>query len=226
VGIVYGVLVFFAVAVLSWMFTNWKISRYLSWVLFVASDFSAKVLGNKEYQKRALEMKSVVDLSVFLINTPLENRPKKIVEWLVVETATLKSSGDKAAVEHWVRTIQLLFESHPELNDNLMFVVAGHYERLDVRKLTVLMIDVLKQFFDLKDKLSSDYFKQLIFGLNKALILLRNNGVTEHNLKEIYKTLFRVYRLTQSYTSLQRNKHLTEKEFYAKVAAILARLSA
>lgn len=225
-GIAYGILGFTAATILAWVFVRWKVYPFLSWALFVIADFLAVVVGNKKYQKKALEIRSLVELGNIFVTCPPEQKSRKVVEWLVYRTQLTKVGEDYARIEVWINSTNLLLEAHPDLNDNLMFIIEGHFEKLDVRKLTILLIDVFKQYFDLKDKLSSDYFKQLIFGLNKALLLLRSGGVKESNLKEIYKTLFRVYRLTQSYASLQKNKHLTEKEFYEKIAVLLTRLSA
>ena len=95
----------------------------------------------------------------------------------------------------------------------------SNHESIEVRKATFVAIDVLGEFFDMKDKLANEYFQHLIYGLNKCLLLLRDKGTGRKNLKAVTATLWRVYKITRAYKYLQDRKNLTKEEFYAKVSS-------
>jgi hypothetical protein len=107
--------------------------------------------------------------------------------------------------------------SHKEIFDTVKAL--DNHEDLEVKKATLVAIDVLGVFFDLKDKLAKEYFQHLIYGINKCLLLLRDGGTGKRSLKKVASTLWRVYKLTKAYKYLQGRKNLTEEEFYAKVSS-------
>ena len=104
---------------------------------------------------------------------------------------------------------------------NFVYFSHKNFYGIEVKKLTLILIDVFGQLFDLKDKLDAQYFKHLIYGLNQCLVSLRINGTNDKSVKRMGAVLFRLYKLTKAYHSLKSDQFLSEKEFYEKAARIL-----
>jgi len=100
-----------------------------------------------------------------------------------------------------------------------------NYRNIEVRKATYLAIDVLGELVDLSDDLGQEYFQHLIYGINKSLVLIKENGTDKKSLKKVTSTLFRVYKLSRAYRHLRSLDEMTEKEFYEKINGIFDSLS-
>lgn len=112
--------------------------------------------------------------------------------------------------------------SHEEILDTVKSL--SDHKDLEVRKATLVAIDILGELFDLGDDLSQEYFQHLIYGINKCLVLLKKGGYDKRTLKKVTSTLWRVYKLTKAYKYLQGRKGLTKEEFYAKVSNVFGTL--
>jgi hypothetical protein len=114
--------------------------------------------------------------------------------------------------------------SYDEIMESLASVWETH-EDLEVRKATIVLIDILGEVVNLKNKLGQEYFQHLIYGLNKCLILLRDNGMDKRNLKVITSTLFRIYKLTKAYRLRRRLSGATAGEFYDKIISLIEHMA-
>lgn len=114
--------------------------------------------------------------------------------------------------------------NHDEIMETLASVWKTH-EDLDVRKATLLCVDILGEAMFLEDDLGQEYFQHLIYGLNKSLKLLRAEGLDKRNLKEITATLFRVYRLTKAYRHRRALSGMDSGEVYDKIISILEHMA-
>lgn len=109
--------------------------------------------------------------------------------------------------------------SHQEILDTIRGL--QDHDNLDVRKATYVVIDILGELFDRRDKLSKEYFQHLVYGLNKCLVLFKRGGYNRSTVKEIYATLWRIYQLTKAFNKLKAGDGLTKKEFYEKITIII-----
>lgn len=112
--------------------------------------------------------------------------------------------------------------------DDIMETLASVYdthEDLDVRKGTLVVVDILGELVYLKDKLGQQFFQTIVYGLNKCLKLLRDNGTDKRNLKEITSTLFRIYKLTKAYRHRRKLAGMTAGDFYDKIIDIIEHMA-
>jgi hypothetical protein len=114
--------------------------------------------------------------------------------------------------------------SHDEIMETLSSVFTTH-EDLDVRKATLLVVDILGEMIYLKDKLGQQYFQHVVYGLNKCLKLLRDKGTDKRNLKEITSTLFRIYKLTKAYRHRRKLSGMPAGDFYDKIISIVEHMA-
>ncbi len=119
--------------------------------------------------------------------------------------------------------VYILLISHKEIADVIRSIQAGP-KSIEVEKATYLAIDVFGEFINLQTNLGQKYFQHLIFGLNKALLLIRDNGTHRRTLKKVVSTLFRVYKITKAYRHRLGLKNLTEVELYEKVIGMFGRM--
>jgi len=96
--------------------------------------------------------------------------------------------------------------------------ISLHSENLEVIKATLVAIDIAGEYVDRSDDLGQEYFKHLIFGINKALLLLRDEGTDKKTLKKVVSTIYRTYKLTKAYRRLRDLGDLTEAELNAKIS--------
>jgi len=100
-----------------------------------------------------------------------------------------------------------------------------NHEDLDVRKATLIAIDVLGELFDREDELSREYFQHIVYGLNQCLVKFKKSGQEPDNMRDIYGILWRMYQLTKAYNASLGSQGLTKEEFYGKISAILTAMS-
>jgi hypothetical protein len=110
--------------------------------------------------------------------------------------------------------------SHKDLMETLASVSTGH-EGLDVVRATTLCIDILGEAVHLEDALGQQYFQHLIYGINKALIVIRDQGTNPRALKKVASTLFRVYKITKAYRMRRRLSGMKAGEVYDKIIDLL-----
>jgi hypothetical protein len=114
--------------------------------------------------------------------------------------------------------------SYDEITEAMASVWETHAD-LDVRKTTLLAIDVLGELVVLEDELGQQYFQHLIYGINKSLKLIRDHGTDKRALKKVASTLFRVYKLSKAYRHRRKLGGHTEGEFYDKIVAIFEHMA-
>lgn len=119
-------------------------------------------------------------------------------------------------------SLYTLIVNHKELADCIKALSKS--SNIQVKKTTLLAIDVLGELFDLEDRLDRDFFQHLIYGLNKVLLQLRDGGYTKRSVSQTSVTLWRIYQLTRAYSRHKNNKGLTRKQFEKKVVSTLGKL--
>lgn len=110
---------------------------------------------------------------------------------------------DKVEAERIASVIFAMLVANKELHDTITALLHKHPENVEVKRLTVLAIDVFGSVFDLKDKLNYQYYEHLIYAINKCLLILREDGLSERTLKRSGAVLFRLYKLTMAYNRLK-----------------------
>lgn len=109
----------------------------------------------------------------------------------------------------------LFLVSHEDLF-NAVAAIRENHGNLNVQRATTLAIDVLGEIVSRKSELGQIYFQQLIYGINRILLIIRDKGTDKKALKEVVSVLFRVYQLTRAYRHQKGLSNLSEVEFYAK----------
>lgn len=111
------------------------------------------------------------------------------------------------------------------LSDNISYILNNKRSKLEVKKLTLLVIDTLGLLFNLEDELESEYYQHLVYAFNKIVRILRDNDSKEKALTDSGEVLFRVYKLTKAYGYLKSRKSLSREQFYEKLKSILSTFS-
>lgn len=122
---------------------------------------------------------------------------------------------DHDKVKKFSGALYVLFAEQAELRDSLASF--SDVKNLEVKRLTLLAIDVLGEFFTLSNDLDRDYFQHLIYGINKALVELRADGLTRKGIAKVSATLWRLYQITRAYSHQAGLANLTRAEFNEKV---------
>lgn len=104
---------------------------------------------------------------------------------------------------------------------NTVKVLMESPKNIDVKNITLLSIDIIGELVDRSDELGQEYFQHIIYGINKVLLLISKDGFSEANLKSIYATLYRVYKLTLAYNKIRLSNNLSREEFYEKINKVL-----
>ena len=110
--------------------------------------------------------------------------------------------------------------NHKEIKDLVIsLLVDKDYKNLEIRKATYLVIDVFGEIVDLSDDLGQNYFQHLVYGINKSLVLIRDHGTDQDNLKKVVAVLYRVYKISKAYRKLRDLSKMSEEEYYEKVSS-------
>jgi hypothetical protein len=192
-------------------------------VIQITSDYW---LVNKKYA----DVSQVIKNSTYLI------------EILAVDTADLRKARDSIRqLVHELHKIihpgqpsndfdmdtaiasYMLIISHRELADTIKTIYKDT-QNVDVIQATNLVIDIAGELVNLNDDLGQLYFQQLVYGINKCLLLVRDKGTDKKTLKKVVSILFRVYKLTKAYRHRRGLKNLSEIEFYKKVFDLSTRM--
>ncbi len=120
-------------------------------------------------------------------------------------------------IKRFSKAIQMLVWSNEDIAVNFRHVVANRFQDIEVKKVTLVFIDVLGQLFDLENDLDVEFFQHVIYALNLVLLQLRDSGTSTKAIKEIGRVLFRLYKLTKAYGYLKSTREMTPEEFYEKV---------
>jgi hypothetical protein len=199
---------------------KWPVLQYSRWVLSIVKDYIEIVLVKSKYSE-VLEgidvTRSFLAYSKCLAYSRTKSDVSSYSSSFIKDIYPEKS---RAEVESLAKAIAFIFEARNELKENLSYIIDRDFHLLEVKKLTLLFIDVLGNFYNLREDLDRVHFEQITVGLNKILLLLRDGGPGKENLKKVYATTFRIYKLTKAYRSLKSSKRLTEAQFYGKLKKI------
>jgi len=151
---------------------------------------------------------------------------KKEVSAIIEEAYEVLSPGRPLTdVERTMMTAAYVTAiSYEEITETMASVWETHAD-LDVRKATLLVVDVMGELINREDELGQVYFQHLIYGINKSLILIRDHGTDKRALKTVTSTLFRVYKLSKAYRYRRKLTGHTEGDFYDKIIAIFEHMA-
>jgi len=122
--------------------------------------------------------------------------------------------------------VYLVLLNNKELLYNIRAIGQKHYGDIEVKKLTLLSIDTIGAFFNLKNKLDSEFFQHIIYGINKCLLIIRDRGVNKNDIDDLGAVMFRMYKLASAYGMLKGSQKMSKEAFYAKVTVLISRLIA
>lgn len=158
--------------------------------------------------------------TALLDNSDNEEELKKAIQTLIVSAVGKELLPKEAvAIQRMNEVMYQLLTTDFEFRKNVAFILNDDWHNIDVRNITLLLISTVGQFFDLKNDLSQQYFKQLIYGINLILMELKDKGLNKDSVERSLSVLIRLYRLTQAYKSLHITKNISVKEYREKIIA-------
>ena len=130
-----------------------------------------------------------------------------------------------ARAEAIAKAAYVVLLENQDIATNIRYLLDQKYSSLEVQKLTLLLIDAIGQFFNMKDKLEDQFFKDIIYALNQCLMSIKKGGVGKKSVERIGEILFRLHKISRAYGKLKdARKPITKREFYEKVYRIIALL--
>jgi hypothetical protein len=211
-----------------WAFKKWPSLREKG-PLFVrlgeSVAFTMDYWGvSRAYTKKAYTGVQLSALLYSLSSQDLEPAKEKEVvsTFVAISYAQLSEEEDTEEAQRLAAAGYMLLKSHDELLKTVCAL--WDHPRMDVRKTTLLCIDVLGELFDLKDEFTQEYFQLLIYSINKTLLIFRDEGTGRRSVKKISSTLFRIYKITRAYKHLRSSGGMTEEEFHASISGAFTRL--
>ncbi len=204
-----------------------KVLPWISWALEI-TKITVDYWGFQQKYKSSTELAArffVTASSIALGKKQLRDVRKDIS--VIIEEAYSALNPERPLTEterKMMTAAYVVAISYDEITETMASVWETH-DDLDVRKATLLAIDIVGELVDLKDSLGKQYFQHLIYGINKSLKLIRDHGTDKRNLKKISSTLFRVYKLSKAYRHRRNLSGYTEGEFYDKVIAIFEHMA-
>ena len=203
---------------------------YLPWVAW-GFELIRVTLNHWEFQKRYRDEAVLAARFVVMANSILNNNTdlrttRKAIGIMLDSAYTIYCPG-KVLTETERSVMMSAYVaaiSHGEIMETLASVWETH-EDLDVRKATLLVVDILGELVNLKDALGQQYFQHLVYGLNKCFKLLRDKGLDKRNLKVVTSTLFRIYKLTKAYRYRRKLSGNTAGELYDEIIRIVEHMA-
>ena len=177
---------------------------------------------NKKYKSATeLAIRLLVTTSTISVDKKNIREARKEVSYIIEEAHKLLSPDKKITdVERKIMVATYVAViSYGDITETMASVWESH-AGLDVKKATLIAIDILGELVLRDDSLGQEYFQHLIYGINKSLKIIRDHGTDKRALKKVTSTLFRIYKLSKAYRHRRRLGGHTEGEFYDKIIAI------
>ena len=98
-----------------------------------------------------------------------------------------------------------------------------HSKSIDVKSITLIVIDTLGELFNLKDKLDRSLFEHIVYVINRSLLSLRDKGYSKKAYEDITFYLFRLRALIRGYYIQKKyKKGLSEEEFRKRLDEVFS----
>lgn len=131
-----------------------------------------------------------------------KENPNYATAWLrkfVEDTRITLESADysKEEAERAANAISMLLTHH-----NIILDVLASFENsedIEVKKLTVIAVDVFGELFDIQDKLDRSMYEHIVVAINLALLKLRDKGYSQRTYTEIAHIFVRLKKVCMSY---------------------------
>lgn len=129
-----------------------------------------------------------------------------------------KTEGAQKSPEDVKRLTNAVFTMMKYDGRNFMDVIRSVGTKdLNVQKATLIAIDFIGELVNVEDKVDLLFFQDIVYGINRILLLLKNG---DHDKKTSYKigqTLWRMHQIAKVYKEQKSNKALTKDQFEAKL---------
>jgi len=229
--VIFILILVFIIFCFLYAFHRWKVVRgwcyYLPWLASVVRITVDYWGFNKKYSDASLLASRLVVLSKL---SSLEGSSLREIRHevsllvrdshrLFYPTKKWSKEDERIAVAAYVALIN---------NDeiwNLVRALSRSGVDLDVKKATYLVIDVFGELVDRSDKLGRKYLQQVVYGINKSLIIIRDHGTNKKSLKKVTSILFRIYKLSRAYRHRRFLGDMSKEDFYDKVTELFNSLS-
>lgn len=189
----------------------------------------SKTKVNSEYKDLSLVITRYLSI-VKVLNNP--NYPEKAkTRWLSVfmfQSYKTLTKGKEVSYDHSVQMAKVIMEVLA--NDEALLEMVESFkdsDNIEVKKITILMIDCLSKAYDLQKKLDRSAFKHVVYGLNLVLIKLREDGYSKDTFNKVGLILKRLLVVLRAYDSLNLTKtnSLNIKQLHFKVSKLMSDIS-
>ncbi len=118
--------------------------------------------------------------------------------------------------------VYVLLSLHPDILQTLKGF--GDMKTMDVKRTTLIFIDFLGELFNLRSRVDILFYQDMIYGINKVLLDLKNGEPNKKTISAVTGTLWRMYQLSCAYNELKSNSSLSRNEYQKKMEAALSTL--
>lgn len=225
--IVIGILTLACAAVVWGFIRAPELKKFLPFIRYLIQTvaFSIRYWQLSEYYAKSFD--AAAKFSILLETLPLNdldlNDPelrKKISQFVRDNYQLLYDSSEDRDVEaeKLAAGAFVLIISNEKLRTSIQALIEGRPEDIEVKKLTVICIDLFALLFNLRDKLSLEYYQHLIYAINRVLVTVRDEGFTEKGIKDAGAIMFRMYKVTLAF---RKQQSYNVKEFYETINKML-----
>jgi hypothetical protein len=194
---------------------------YIAWLARLASRTISYWKFKKVYKDKA---DLVYKYSVLLNLVAFSGDSKKSKEWVskfVTDTYRdlFQYSGKEDEAVRLSSAVWVMLTKYPDIIETLKGL--SDTKDLDVKKATMVAIDVLGELVDMSNKIDVLFYQSIVYGINKALLEVKNSSNDKERLAKVSATLWRIYQLTLAYKNQHSLVGLTREQFYSQVGDVL-----
>lgn len=203
-----------------------KINYFIQWMGTNIRIYLDVFEARKQYKNITLV---AIKYSVLLeaINSGLHS-DADIKEWTAKFVRdTYKVMGHKGLTEEQSNSVAFSISVLINQRQELLQIISSfsNHEGIEVKKATVVAIDVLGELYDLRSSLDRAVFKHVIYALNKCLLLLRDGGYNKKTYTKVGLTLNRLRVIMKSYNMQKEDDAgITVQQLHKKIATVMETL--
>lgn len=142
----------------------------------------------------------------------------------VVDTYTSMAGKTKNKEEaiRLANAVYVMLKQHADLLDTLKSF--QDTKDIDVKKATLIAADFLGELVNIENKLDRRFYEHMVYGLNKALLQLKNGAHNKKTVAEISETMWRMYQIARAYSKQKSLSSLTKEQLMDNLERVLSGL--
>lgn len=194
---------------------------FLTWIAKIVRETVIHWKLKNQYKNIAeITHNYTVVLDVMLLQKDADNSKRQFA--LIISEICSRLSIPKKDPEMATRianAIYVLLNQHKELLETLESL--NDIKTLDVKKATLLAVDFLGELVNIEDRLERIFYQDIIYGINRVLLRLKNNPLNKETVADTSATLWRMYQLLLAFKEVKSLGSLSEAEFKLKIRDVL-----